>query len=219
MSSAAAPMSTRSARELDAVRRVAVIGGGYIGLEAAAVLRKLGKEVVLLEALDRVLARVAGPDISAFLRGRAPRPRRRRSARRRGRRDRRGGRPGRGACGSRTATRSTPSWSIVGIGIDAGGRRRCSPPARRAANGVDVDALLPDQPCRTSTRSAIAPRTRTASPAAAGSGSNRCRTPTTRRRPRPRRSLGRPEPYDAIPWFWSNQYDLKLQTVGLSPRP
>ncbi len=27
--------------------------------------------------------------------------------------------------------------------------------------------------------------------------------------------LGRPEPYDAIPWFWSNQYDLKLQTVGL----
>jgi 3-phenylpropionate/trans-cinnamate dioxygenase ferredoxin reductase subunit len=28
--------------------------------------------------------------------------------------------------------------------------------------------------------------------------------------------LGEPEPYDAVPWFWSNQYDLKLQTVGLS---
>ncbi len=28
--------------------------------------------------------------------------------------------------------------------------------------------------------------------------------------------IGRPEPYDAIPWFWSNQYDLRLQTVGLS---
>jgi 3-phenylpropionate/trans-cinnamate dioxygenase ferredoxin reductase subunit len=27
---------------------------------------------------------------------------------------------------------------------------------------------------------------------------------------------GRPEPYAALPWFWSNQYDLKLQTVGLS---
>ena len=27
---------------------------------------------------------------------------------------------------------------------------------------------------------------------------------------------GAPEPYDAMPWFWSNQYDLKLQTVGLS---
>jgi 3-phenylpropionate/trans-cinnamate dioxygenase ferredoxin reductase subunit len=28
--------------------------------------------------------------------------------------------------------------------------------------------------------------------------------------------MGRPEPYHAIPWFWSNQYDLRLQTVGLS---
>jgi 3-phenylpropionate/trans-cinnamate dioxygenase ferredoxin reductase subunit len=28
--------------------------------------------------------------------------------------------------------------------------------------------------------------------------------------------VGAPEPYAAIPWFWSNQYDLKLQTVGLS---
>ena len=43
-----------------------MIGGGYIGLEAAAVLRKLGKEVTLLEALPRVLARVAGEELSAF---------------------------------------------------------------------------------------------------------------------------------------------------------
>ncbi len=28
--------------------------------------------------------------------------------------------------------------------------------------------------------------------------------------------LGAPQPYDSIPWFWSNQYDLRLQTVGLS---
>src|SRR5688572_12388506 len=52
--------------ELPDVKRVAVIGGGYIGLEAAAVMRKLGREVVLLEALDRVLARVAGEPISRF---------------------------------------------------------------------------------------------------------------------------------------------------------
>ena len=49
--------------------RVAVIGGGYIGLEAAAVLRKLGCEVVLLEALERVLCRVAGEDIARFYEG------------------------------------------------------------------------------------------------------------------------------------------------------
>ena len=52
--------------ELDNVTHIAVVGGGYIGLEAAAVLRKLGKPVTLLEALPRVLARVAGPDLSAF---------------------------------------------------------------------------------------------------------------------------------------------------------
>ncbi|MEA3017952.1 MAG: 3-phenylpropionate/trans-cinnamate dioxygenase ferredoxin reductase component, partial [Sphingomonadales bacterium] len=55
---------------LDAARRVAVIGGGYIGLETAAVLRKLGKEVILLEALDRVLARVAGEPLSRFVEAR-----------------------------------------------------------------------------------------------------------------------------------------------------
>src|SRR5205085_5639303 len=52
--------------ELPDVKRVAVIGGGYIGLEAGAVLTKLGREVILLEALDRILARVAGPPISHF---------------------------------------------------------------------------------------------------------------------------------------------------------
>ncbi|MDX1704068.1 MAG: NAD(P)/FAD-dependent oxidoreductase, partial [Altererythrobacter ishigakiensis] len=48
-------------------RRFVVIGGGYIGLEAAAVLRKLDCEVTLLEALPRVLARVAGEELSRFI--------------------------------------------------------------------------------------------------------------------------------------------------------
>ena len=52
--------------QLADVNHVVVIGGGYIGLEAAAVLTKLGKKVTLIEALDRVLARVAGPELSAF---------------------------------------------------------------------------------------------------------------------------------------------------------
>ncbi|MDP3677087.1 MAG: NAD(P)/FAD-dependent oxidoreductase, partial [Novosphingobium sp.] len=50
----------------ETARQIVVIGGGYIGLEAAAVLRKAGKKVVLLEALDRVLARVAGTELSRF---------------------------------------------------------------------------------------------------------------------------------------------------------
>src|SRR5687768_1733364 len=50
--------------ELPAVERVAVIGGGYIGLESAAVLRGRGRQVTLIEAVDRLLSRVAGPPIS-----------------------------------------------------------------------------------------------------------------------------------------------------------
>jgi len=50
----------------DGVQRTVVVGGGYIGLEAAAVLRKMGRSVVVLEALPRVLARVAGEELSEF---------------------------------------------------------------------------------------------------------------------------------------------------------
>ena len=46
--------------------RVLVVGGGYIGLESAAVLSKLGHSVTVIEAMDRVMARVAGPALSAF---------------------------------------------------------------------------------------------------------------------------------------------------------
>ncbi|HEX7819805.1 MAG TPA: NAD(P)/FAD-dependent oxidoreductase, partial [Sphingobium sp.] len=52
--------------ELPETHKVVVIGGGYIGLEAAAVLSKLHKQVTVVEALDRVLARVAGPQLSEF---------------------------------------------------------------------------------------------------------------------------------------------------------
>ena len=51
------------------VRNIVVIGGGYIGLEAAAVLTKLGKSVTVLEVQDRVLARVAGEALSRFYEG------------------------------------------------------------------------------------------------------------------------------------------------------
>lgn len=46
--------------------RLLVVGGGYIGLEAAAVARKLGMEVTLIEVADRILKRVAAPETSAW---------------------------------------------------------------------------------------------------------------------------------------------------------
>jgi 3-phenylpropionate/trans-cinnamate dioxygenase ferredoxin reductase subunit len=52
--------------ELENANHIVVVGGGFIGLEAAAVLTRLGKKVTLLEALDRVLARVAAEPLSRF---------------------------------------------------------------------------------------------------------------------------------------------------------
>src|SRR3546814_16613899 len=59
----------RIAGELPAVEHAVVVGGGSIGLEAAAVLTKLGKRVTVLEAVDRVLARVAGEPLPRFYEG------------------------------------------------------------------------------------------------------------------------------------------------------
>ncbi|MFV0382796.1 NAD(P)/FAD-dependent oxidoreductase [Paracoccus sp. (in: a-proteobacteria)] len=53
---------------LVAGRRLVVIGGGYIGLEAAAVARKLGLEVTLVEAAPRILGRVAAPQTADMIR-------------------------------------------------------------------------------------------------------------------------------------------------------
>jgi len=54
--------------EFVAGRRVVIVGGGYIGLEAAAVARKLGLEVTVLEMAPRILQRVAAPETSDYFR-------------------------------------------------------------------------------------------------------------------------------------------------------
>ena len=54
--------------EFVAGRRLVIVGGGYIGLEAAAVGRKLGLEVTVLEMAPRILQRVAAPETSAYFR-------------------------------------------------------------------------------------------------------------------------------------------------------
>ena len=135
--------------ELPKVRRVAVIGGGYIGLEAAAVLRKLGRDVVLLEALDRVLSRVAGEPISRFFEA---------EHRAHGVEVRTGtGLDSIEAGGVRLADGEfVPADLIVaGIGIDAVGR-----PARSGRSGGSATASMwtnfAAPACRTSTRSATA---------------------------------------------------------------
>src|SRR4029079_11142822 len=54
---------------LDDARRIVIIGGGYIGLEVAAVMRQEGRDAIVVEAEGRVMKRVAGETISGFFDG------------------------------------------------------------------------------------------------------------------------------------------------------
>lgn len=198
---------------LDAARRVAVVGGGYIGLETAAVLRKLGKDVILLEALDRVLARVAGPEISRFYEA---------EHRAHGVDVRLGttvaaviGEQGRVA-GVRLQDGAAldAEMVVVGIGVEAAVAPLLAAGAD-GANGVDVDAF-----CRTSLPGVYAVGD-CAAHENRFAGGLRLRLESVQNAhdqaaTAARAIMGDPQPYQAIPWFWSNQYDLRLQTVGLS---
>ncbi|WP_380785436.1 NAD(P)/FAD-dependent oxidoreductase [Sphingomonas sp. R86521] len=203
----------RMIAEMPTVARVVVIGGGYIGLEAAAVLTKLGKQVTVLEAQDRVLARVAGEPLSRFFEA---------EHRAHGVDIRLGvavacikERDG-AAVGVRLADGTVLSCEmvIVGIGIEPAVAPLLAAGVA-GGNGVTVDDC-----CRTSlpdvfaigdcaahaNRFADGATIRLESVQNANDQANTVAKLLT----------GTPERYDAIPWFWSHQYDLKLQTVGLS---
>ncbi|MET0589293.1 MAG: FAD-dependent oxidoreductase [Novosphingobium sp.] len=194
------------------VKNIAVIGGGYIGLEAAAVLTKLGCKVTLLEALPRVLARVAGPELSAFYEkehrdhgvdlrtdvavealvgeGRVT--------------------------GVRLAdgTVIPADAVIVGIGIvPAVGPLLLA--GATGGNGVDIDEF-----CRTSLPDVFAIGDCAAFAAAYADGTvmrvESVQNANDQATCVAKQICGDAQPYHAFPWFWSNQYDLRLQTAGLS---
>ncbi|WP_095012270.1 NAD(P)/FAD-dependent oxidoreductase [Tsuneonella mangrovi] len=200
--------------ELDSgAKRVVVVGGGYIGLEAAAVLTKLGCQVTVLEALPRVLARVAGEDLSAFyqqqhvahgvdLRTEAMVTRI----------------EGEGGWVRKVVLADGETIDcdmvVVGIGVVPAVGPLIAAGAS-GANGVDVDEY-----CRTTLEDvyAIGDCAAHANRFADGAvirlesvqNANDMATTVARE------IAGEPQPYAAFPWFWSNQYDLKLQTAGLS---
>ena len=203
----------RMIAELPDVARVVVIGGGYIGLEAAAVLTKLGKPVVLVEALDRVLARVAGEELSRFVED-AHRAR---------------GVDLRldamvdcidGAAGRVTGVRLTDGqviaadMVIVGIGIVPAVQPLLAAGAE-GGNGVLVDAQ-----CRTSLPDVYAVGDCALHANAFADDAlvrlESVQNANDQATVAAKHIAGHPAQYEAVPWFWSNQYDLKLQTVGLS---
>jgi 3-phenylpropionate/trans-cinnamate dioxygenase ferredoxin reductase subunit len=194
------------------VDRVVIVGGGYIGLEAAAVFSKLSKQVVLLEALPRVLARVAGEALSQFFE----------DEHRAHGIDLRTGATVVELTGNERVTgvilgsgeTIAADMVIVGVGILPSVQPLFEAGAS-GANGVLVDAQ-----CRTSLPDIFAigdcaahsndfadgdvirlESVQNANDMAAVVAKTIC---------------GQEATYRATPWFWSNQYDLKLQTVGLS---
>jgi len=202
----------RMIAELPDVTNAVVIGGGFIGLEAAAVLAKFGKQVVLLEALDRVMARVAGPDLSNFYQD---------EHRAHGVDVRLGvavtAIEGDGkVTGVRLADGSVvpADLVVVGIGIVPSVEPLIAAGAE-GGNGVRVDAQ-----CRTSLPDIFAVgdcalhANRFADGAAVRLES--VQNATDQASVAAKAILGEDVVYDATPWFWSNQYDLKLQTIGLS---
>ncbi|MEC7742414.1 MAG: FAD-dependent oxidoreductase [Pseudomonadota bacterium] len=211
----------RTRRDVDTLReelggggkRAVIIGAGYIGLEAAAVLRKLDCKVTVVEMLDRVLARVAGPELSEFYAAY----------------HREQGVDLRLSTGVETI--EGENGRVTGVVTDSGERIACDvviagigivpsvgpliAAGAAGSNGVDIDSY-----CRT-TLDDIYAIGDCASHANCYADNKVIRLESVQNANdmatvAAKAIMGDKQDYDAVPWFWSNQYDLRLQTVGIS---
>ena len=194
-----------------ASRPVVIIGGGFIGLEVAASARKLGATVTVLEGLPRLMSRVTAPIVSdAFERvhrahgvelvfgAQVTRLL--------------GGSGGVEAVCTADGREYAAGCVIVGIGVVPDDRLA-------AAAGLACErGILVDDCARTSDASIVAAGDCTARRLADG---RLLRLESVQNAVEQAKSaaaalLGRERPFVAAPWFWSDQYDIKLQMVGLS---
>lgn len=190
-------------------RRVLIVGGGYIGLEAAAVAAKKGLQVTLVEMADRILQRVAAPETSDYF---------------------------------RTLHTAHGVKIIEGVGLDTlRGSGRVSGALLTDGSEIDVDFVIVGVGISPGTSLAEAAgltlengiktdtHGRTSAPniwAAGDCASFPYRDTRIRLESVPnaidqaevvaRNMLGEAVDYIAKPWFWSDQYDVKLQIAGLN---
>ncbi len=198
----------RLAPELVSGRRALVVGGGYIGLEAAAVCAKRGLDVTLVEMAPRILSRVAAPETSDYFRALHASH---------GVKIREGvglerllgeGR----VTGARLSdgTEVPADLVLVGVGI-VPNTRLAESAGLEVENGIVVDVFG-----RTS-----APHVWAAGDCASfPHGEGRMRLESVghaidQAEAVARNIMGVDEPYVPQPWFWSDQYDTKLQIAGL----
>jgi 3-phenylpropionate/trans-cinnamate dioxygenase ferredoxin reductase subunit len=202
---------SRIRADLDSARNVVIIGGGYIGLEVAAVIRQLGHEVCVIEMEDRLMCRVVSPVVSEFFRAEHE---------------------AHGVDillstkleafdGDRTidavrTNRGPPipaDLVIAGIGI--------LPNTELAASaGLEVDnGIVVDARCRTADPNIYAVGDCTSHPNGIYGRSVRLESVQNaleQAKTAAANICGEAVEYAQIPWFWSDQYDLKLQIAGLS---
>lgn len=196
---------------LAAAERVVVVGGGFVGLEAAAVANAMGKHVVVVEALDRLMARAVAPAVSSFY-AEAHR--------------RRGvevllntGVVGLSGTNGTVAAVELSDGSdlpadivLIGIGLIAH-----TDLARQIDLDVSGGGIVVDEHARTSRADTVAAGDCTTLRVADGllrieSVANAI----AQARAAAATLASAQDPLKAVPWFWSDQADLKLQIAGLN---
>jgi 3-phenylpropionate/trans-cinnamate dioxygenase ferredoxin reductase subunit len=198
--------------ELGTRREVLVIGGGFIGLEAASQLVTLGHRVTVVEAAPRLLARVSGNAISDFYRA---------EHERRGVRLITGLSAAEVLGGDRVeavrlsdGTEIATDLVIAGIGLLPNVEPLAAAGAR-CGGGVEVDGFG-----RTSLPHIYAIGD-CASQESSWAGGRRLRIESVQNAVDQAKAVaaticGEPVAYTAMPWFWSDQYDIKFQSAGLA---
>jgi 3-phenylpropionate/trans-cinnamate dioxygenase ferredoxin reductase subunit len=200
-------------QRLAARTKLVIIGGGYVGLEVAAVARKHELDVTVIEAAPRVLARVAGLEISAFYE---------QAHRAAGVAIHTGaaveslteGEPGHVGHVVLTDGRRFPADCVLaGIGL--------LPNVELAAEaGLKVDnGIWVDEYCTTQDPDILAIGDCSNHPSSfLGRRARLESVPNALEQARVAADTisAKMVPYSAIPWFWSDQYNLKLQAVGVS---
>ncbi|MEM7281199.1 MAG: FAD-dependent oxidoreductase [Pseudomonadota bacterium] len=198
--------------QLAEAKRVVVIGGGFIGLEVAASATKMGKEVTCLEGADRLLGRVVSPFISDFYLS---------AHQSRGMKivlnakvdefSQTNGQVDSVVCAD--GSQYAADLVVIGIGVI---------PNQELAESAGIvcdNGIVVDEFARTSATNVVATGdcTNHLNPYA----QNRIRLESVQNAIDQSKTaastlLGTLEPYNAVPWFWSDQFDLKLQIAGLS---
>jgi len=190
-------------------KRIAIVGGGYIGLEVAAVGAKRGLDVTVFEAMDRLMARAVSPVLSDFYASEHEKA-------------------------GVTLKLNTGVEAIEGDGkverVIAGGKSYpcdivlvgigvipCDELAVKAGLGVD-DGIVVDQNARTGDPHIWAAGDCTRHVGREGHEIRlECvQNAIDQAKHAALAMAGKPKTYSEVPWFWSDQYDLKLQIAGLA---